>query len=345
MAERVPETTLSRNHSTFGPIVRIMRIDHWFKNVFIVPGVMFALLADPKVVGPGLVWSLTIGVIAVCLAASSNYVINEVLDARRDRLHPDKRDRPIPSGQVTVPLALALWIGLGIASVLPAFLVNRQLGLSILALLVAGLLYNLPPIRTKDLPYLDVISEAVNNPIRMLIGWYATGCTLMPPLSLLMSYWALGAFLMAIKRFAEYRHLASARRAAAYRPSFRHYNEARLLVSTMCYATACAMFAGIFIGRYRLELVLTVPAFAIFMALYLRLGLKPDSPTQHPERLLRRRSMILSGIGLTAIVAFSLWLDSPRLRALFEPTITPQAVESQASSPYAEPDDGRASDP
>jgi hypothetical protein len=179
----------------------------------------------------------------------------------------------------------------------------------------------------------------------MLIGWYATGCTLIPPLSLLMCYWALGAFLMAVKRFAEYRHLADPRRAAAYRPSFRHYNESRLLVSTMSYATACGMFAGIFIARYHLELVLTVPAFAIFMALYLRLGLKPDSPAQHPERLLRRRSMILSGIGLTAIVAFSLWLDNERLRNLFEPTIRPQPVESPHASPYAAPHDDEASAP
>jgi 4-hydroxybenzoate polyprenyltransferase len=313
--------------------VEIARVDHWFKNVFIIPGVIFALLADRAVLGSQLVISLVITAVAVCLAASSNYVINEVLDAPFDKLHPEKQLRPVPSGQINPTTARLLWVLLGISSLALGFTVSVYLGLSLLALLVAGLFYNLPPIRTKDLPYVDVLSEAVNNPIRMLIGWYGTGCTLIPPISLLVCYWALGAFLMGVKRLAEYRHLDNPQLAAEYRPSFKHYNEPRLLVSLMCYATACGMLAGIFIARYHLELVLTVPPFAVFMALYLRIGLKPNSPAQNPERLLRRRSMIFSGIALTAIVCFSLWLDSPRLRALFTPTITPQTLEAPRLEP------------
>lgn len=316
------------------PYVQIARPEHWFKNVFIVPGVLFAILAEPSVVGTELAWSLSIGVVAVCLAASSNYVINEVLDAPRDRLHPDKRGRPVPSGRVNRAVAVVLWIGLGAAALGLGFRVNQYLGLSLAALLVAGLAYNVPPVRTKDLPYLDVLSEAINNPIRMLIGWFATGCLLEPPISLLMSYWALGAFVMGVKRFAEYRHLNSARRAAAYRPSFKHYNEPRLLISLVCYATACGMFAGIFIARYRIELVLTVPVFAVFMAMYLRLGFKPNSPAQYPERLLRSRSIMLSSLLLTVVVAVSLWVDIPRLQRIFAPSIPAQLMETPGTPAY-----------
>jgi 4-hydroxybenzoate polyprenyltransferase len=312
------------------PYVEIARIDHWFKNVFILPGVVFALVADPSVLGPRMVWSLGIAAVAVCLAASSNYVLNEVLDARRDRLHPEKRNRPMPSGRVKPAVAVPEWIVLGIVAMVLGFCLSAHLGASIAALLVAGLLYNVPPIRLKDWPYVDVISEAVNNPIRLAVGWYATGCTLSPPVSLLLAYWALGAFLMAVKRFAEYRHIDRARRAAGYRPSFKHYNEPRLLIATMFFATACGMFTGIFIARYHLELVLAVPAGALFMAMYLRLGFKPDSPAQHPERLLRSRSIMTASLALAAIVCFSLWLDSPKLRKLFTPTIPPQQLERPA---------------
>ena len=306
--------------------VRIARIDHWFKNIFIIPGIMFALLAEPSLWQPDLLWMLPVAMLAACLAASSNYVINEILDAPHDRLHPDKKTRPVAGGKVNVSVAKALWVILGVISLLLGFALNTLLGLSLLALLIAGLFYNLPPIRTKDLPYLDAISEALNNPIRMAIGWCATGCEREPPISLLLSYWALGAFLMAVKRLAEYRHLADAQQAAAYRPSFKHYNEPRLLVSIMCYATSCGMLAGVFIARYHLELVLTVPFFAVFMALYLRVGLKPDSPAQNPERLLRRRSVMFACLALGAIVGFSLWLDSPRLRRVFTPSIPQQSV-------------------
>jgi len=310
--------------------VEIARINHWFKNVFILPGILFALMADPSVIQGGMFWSLSIGVIAACLAASSNYVINEVLDASGDKMHPDKKSRPVPSGKVNLKIAIILWIALGALSLALGFWVNNFLGISIVTLLAQGLVYNIPPVRLKDLPYLDVLSEAVNNPIRLVIGWYASGCMLIPPVSLLLCYWALGAFLMAVKRLAEYRHLADPKLAAEYRPSFKHYNEARLMVSIMCYATACGMMAGIFIGRYHLELVLSVPAFAIFMAMYLRVGLKPNSPAQYPERLLRRRSVLITGFILTALVCFSLWLDSQWLRDLFSPTITPQ-IPTRAS--------------
>ncbi|MBN1489562.1 MAG: UbiA prenyltransferase family protein [Phycisphaerae bacterium] len=309
------------------PYIQIARIDHWFKNVFILPGVMFALLTQPELLRWSAVWSILLGTAGVCLAASSNYVINEVLDARRDRLHPEKRHRPVPSGRVNVKIAIGLWITLGIIALAIGFGVNRPLGYSLSALLMSGLFYNIPPVRMKDLPYLDVIAEAINNPIRLAIGWYATGSVVWLPVSLLAAYWALGAFLMAVKRLGEYRHLNDPRRAGAYRPSFRHYNESRLLISTMCYATACSMFVGVFIARYHIELVLTVPAFAVFMAAYLRVGLKPDSPAQHPERLLRSRSMVVIVLVMTLIVGFGLWFESPTLQRFFEPTIPHQYLK------------------
>ncbi len=312
--------------------VQIARPEHWFKNVFVLPGVLFALLIDHSLIRLELAWSLGIAAAAVCLAASSNYVINELLDAPRDRLHPDKCNRPVPAGRINPFAAVVLWIVLGLIALALGFLVNRPLGYSLLALLVSGVLYNVPPFRTKDLPFLDVCSEAMNNPIRMLIGWYATGTDIWPPVSLPLAYWALGAFLMAVKRLAEYRHINRARRAAAYRPSFRYYNEQRLLISIICYATACGMFAGVFIARYRLELVLSVPVFAVFMALYLRMGLKPDSPAQNPERLLRSRSVILASVALTALVGYCLWLDWPGLRRVFSPTIPSQLMTEPAGS-------------
>ena len=80
-----------------------------------------------------------------------------------------------------------------------------------------------------------------------------------PPVSLLIAYWMAGAFFMATKRYAEFRHIADPKIAAAYRRSFAYYTEDRLLVSVVFYATACALFSGIFIVRYHLELILLTP--------------------------------------------------------------------------------------
>lgn len=102
-----------------------------------------------------------------------------------------------------------------------------------------------------------------------------------------------GAFFMATKRFAEYRYIGDASVASSYRRSFEHYSEDRLLVSMFYYAMAASLFTGVFIVRYRLELILGIPLIAGFFAYYLRLGLKPHSPVQSPEKLWREPSFVI----------------------------------------------------
>ena len=97
-------------------------------------------------------------------------------------------------------------------------------------------------------------------------------------MSLAISYWMVGAFFMAMKRYAEYRHIGDPEVAAAYRASFAYYTEERLLISLFFYATTCALFAGIFIVRYHLELILFAPLAAGLFAYYMKLGLAARQP-------------------------------------------------------------------
>ena len=202
------------------PYIQIARPDHWFKNVFLLPGVLLAFFFSPASWNWDVLPRLLLALVSVCLVASSNYVLNEILDAPYDQYHPVKKNRPIPSGKIHLPVAYAELIVLAAAGLLVAFRINRPFGLAALALWVMGTLYNVKPMRLKDLPYADVLSESVNNPLRLLLGWYGTGCLLQPPLSMALAYWMFGAFLMATKRFAEYRDIGDPERAAKYRKSF-----------------------------------------------------------------------------------------------------------------------------
>jgi 4-hydroxybenzoate polyprenyltransferase len=274
------------------PYVQIARVDHWFKNSFMALGVVLAFFYQPRLLTWSSVVPLLIALLATCLVASSNYVLNEVLDGPRDRMHPVKRHRPVPSGRVKLPVAYAEWLILAAAGFWLAWSLTPGFFASAVWLWVMGVLYNVPPVRTKEWPYLDVLSESINNPIRLFLGWFALIADRVPPLSLALSYWMIGAFFMAMKRYAEYRHIGDRAVAAAYRHSFRHYTEERLLVSILFYATTCALFAGIFIVRYHLELLLFVPLAAGLFAYYLHLGMKPDSPTENPEKLYRERGFV-----------------------------------------------------
>jgi len=300
-----------------GAYIAIARPDHWFKNVFMLLGVFLAFFMEPNLVSQSWLGQLLAAVAATCLISSSNYVINEILDAPLDRLHPIKKNRPVPSGRVHLPVAYGEWIIIGILGLGLAWTVNPPFFLSGCALWIAGLCYNIRPVRTKDIPYIDVLSESLNNPIRLYLGWFALIANKIPPVSLTIAYWMAGAFFMGAKRYAEYRMINDPKVAGAYRRSFRHYNENRLLISLFCYATACAFFTAIFIVRYHLELILAAPLFAGFFACYMRVALKPDSPVQNPEKLYQEKTLMVYAVFTFIIFTLLLFTNIPNLYPLF----------------------------
>jgi len=306
--------------------IAICRIDHWFKNVFVFPGVVVAVGMTGAPIDAGLFQRLILGLISVCLVASSNYVINEVLDAPSDRAHPVKHTRPVPSGQVSIPLAYVQWLLLMVVGVGVGRLISLPFAITVAVLWVMGCLYNIPPIRSKDLPYVDVLSESVNNPLRMLAGWFivVVGAGSVAPGSLLLSYWMIGCYFMAMKRYAEFRDIGDQARAAAYRKSFGFYTEQRLLISIMFYGSAAMLFLGAFVMRYRLELILAFPLVALVMAIYLALAFKPNSAVQRPEGLYKEPVLMAAVVGCALLAAVLLFVDIPSLPQLLTPTAPTQ---------------------
>jgi 4-hydroxybenzoate polyprenyltransferase len=302
----------------------IARFDHWFKNVFMVPGVVLSLFDTPQALTPGFLFRIAAGFFIAGLVVSSNYIINEIIDAPFDLHHPVKRHRPIPSGRVKKDLAWLQWGLFSVAGLSLSLLMGREFFACSLALWVAGLCYNVPPLRLKEIPYLDVVSESVNNPIRLGLGWFATGNFHLPTLSLILAYWMIGAFFMAVKRMAEYRHVADEASLASYRKSFRFYNEERLLGSIIFYSSSFAMFYGIFMIRYHIELICSIPFIAAFMGAYLHLGFLPDSPTQYPEKLYHQKWFVAYTAFCCLVLVLLLFADWPLLDRLFAPLHLPE---------------------
>lgn len=299
------------------PYLQMARVDHWFKNAFMLAGVILALFVEPALLRLDVVPVLLLALLSTCLVASSNYVLNEMLDAPYDRKHPVKKYRPAAAEKVRRRWAVLEWLALGAIGIGLGLLVNRLFAASALSLWVMGVVYNVKPVRSKELPYLDVLSESVNNPIRLLLGWFPLIQDKVPPLSLVFSYWMVGAFFMALKRFAEYRAIGDRATAIRYRRSFKHYDEERLLVSVFFYAITAALFAGVFIVRYHLELILGIPIGAGFLAWYLKLGLEPDSPVQNPERLYRERGFLVYTIACLAAFVLLMFVSIPPLYEAF----------------------------
>lgn len=297
----------------------IARPDHWFKNVFAIPGIVVALGTVSGVSAGRLAFRITIGALALCVIASSYYTLNEVLDAPFDRLHPSKHARPVAAGRVSANAGYVQWLVLFVIGLILSWMVAPYFLLAMVLLWLMACAYNVPPLRTKDKPILDVLTESVNNPLRMMAGWFMVTSATLPPASLLLSYWMIGCFFMALKRLAEYRNIDDRARAAAYRKSFAWYTVDRLLVSVMFYASAATLFFGAFCMRYRLELILAFPLVALVMAMYMRVALRPNSAAQHPERLYRERGLMATVLTCAALMIVLQYVDLPALHRFFTP--------------------------
>jgi len=300
----------------------IARLDHWTKNVLVFPGIIVPLSVLHPALDAALFWRLFLGLLATCIIASSNYVLNEVLDAAYDRLHPIKKNRPAACGLVHIPLAYVQWlvflaVGIGLAMQLS----SPPFTWTLAALWMMGCIYNIPPVRSKDVPYVDVLSESVNNPLRMLAGWYMVTTAIFPPASLLVAYWMIGAYLMALKRFSEFRQINNQERAGAYRKSFHKYTERSLLVSVTFYGSAAMLFFGAFIIRYRVELMLSFPLVALVMAVYYHMAFDENSAAQNPESLHRHIGLMTSVFLCVAAMTVLLFVNLPFLQKAFAPTM------------------------
>lgn len=300
------------------PYLQIARPDHWFKQIFMLPGLCLAFLFLHHI-PDGLTVNLLLGLFSTCCIASANYTINEYLDAPFDRQHPTKRNRPAALGLVCLKGVLIEYVLLSIAGLWSGFMVNALFGSTALFLLIMGIAYNVRPVRTKDIPYLDVISESINNPLRLVLGWAICIPDYLPPSSFLLAYWFGGAFLMALKRFAELRTIKSKDTVALYRKSLANYTERKLLVSAFFYAMNTGLFLGISLIKYKIEFIFLFPLVALLFSWYFSLSMNSESVVQTPEKLFQEKKFMLYTTVLIFLFCITCFINIDGLNFLLNP--------------------------
>jgi 4-hydroxybenzoate polyprenyltransferase len=144
-------------------IVALMRPKQWIKNVVVLAGVVFAgRLEDLEFVEYALA-----AFVVFCLLSSAIYVFNDVIDAEKDRRHPEKRHRPIAAGQVGRGAGVAIAAALAAAGLGAAFALGPRFGNAAAAFVGLNLLYTL---WLKREVIIDVMSIAVGFMIRAIGG-------------------------------------------------------------------------------------------------------------------------------------------------------------------------------
>lgn len=283
------------------------------KNLLILSGVVAAVALGQ---GPVAVTRVAAALVATCLVASANYVLNGCLDATSDSFHPRKHARPAVLGKVSVGGASLEYALFALGGLAISLLASKLVLVMLVVLLALGAAYNVPPVRLKDHPYADVLTESMNDGVRLLIGWFAVTTSFLPPASLVLGFWSSGAFLMTVKRLAEYRSFSGSPDAARYRRSFDHYTAEKLTVLALLCAMAASFFLGVLLVRYRYEYLLAMPAFWTLFAWYLAMGFREGSAAQNPETLWRESPLLLLMALLVVLLVALTFIDIPALQVL-----------------------------
>lgn len=237
--------------------------------------------------------------LALCFASSANYVINEWLDRSHDAKHPFKNHRVANNFAFSEKKVFGLYAFLLLTVFGFSQFLNRNVNIYLSLLLVMGLLYNVEPFRFKDKHYLDVISESVNNPIRLAIGWHTLVPNAAVPASAFIGFWGIGIFLMALKRYSEMTLINNDALLASYRKSFKNWDRTKLLVFAMVGALVGASFMGILLAKRRLEYIFVFPLLTWIFAEYLKISLNLDPSSYAPEKLMRNKKLM----GLVVLLA------------------------------------------
>ena len=299
--------------------IKIARPDHWIKQLFILPGSLFAMLLAQEFFGTtDILWKVVLSFFSTCFIASANYVINEWLDAEFDKYHPTKKYRSVVSENVKKSIVYLEYAMFTIFGFVVASFCCKEVLFCQVWLWVMGILYNVKPFRTKDIAILDVLSESINNAIRFLIGWFAVTQEVLPPISVVVGYWMGGAFLMATKRFSEYRMINDPVLAAKYRKSFRMYTEELLLTSAFFYAMCSSSLMGVFLVKYKIEFLILMPFVFLLFCYYFHIAFKPDSAAQKPEKLFKEKGLMVYVVFLIILFLVLLRVKIPELKIFLQ---------------------------
>jgi 4-hydroxybenzoate polyprenyltransferase len=184
-----------KKESSLFTVARALRLHQWSKNLLLfVPAILAHRWHE------AFIWQRTvIAFITFGLAASSIYVLNDLLDLSADRRHPRKRFRPFAAGALSIPVGLSLAIVcLLLAIIGSVWGVSPTFALMVGGYVCATLVYSL---WLKRMPIVDVLALAFFYVYRLIAGAVATGITVTPWLLAFAAFFFVG--LGCLKRVGE----------------------------------------------------------------------------------------------------------------------------------------------
>jgi ubiA prenyltransferase len=212
-------------------ILKLIRVKQWIKNAFVLAPLLFSL----KFTEMGSVVQSALAFEAFCFIASAVYVMNDILDRKKDALHPKKKNRPIASGKIQPVTGGGIACLLIVAVAVCLFILgSAKTAMTIMIYVMLNILYSY---KLKQMVLVDVLVIAVGFILRVYAGAYAIGV----PVSsfIFMTTLFLSLFLGFTKRKAELIRSGSEGREVLEKYSKEMVNQYIVIsvaLTIMCYA-------------------------------------------------------------------------------------------------------------
>lgn len=223
----------------FRNYLRLLRPRQWIKNLAIFAAIVF----NGELFTLSIVESVLAGFVVFCATSSAIYVINDIFDIEKDRLHPFKRFRPLANGDIPVSQALIIAIVLGTASIIASFFISPAFFFITIVYLILQLSYSM---LLKNIAVIDILALAGGYILRVYAGEFLSGYHI--SVWLLLTAISLSLFLAIGKRRSELTLVSqnSSAHIAAMRKSLSHYSERLLDVYASIFATSTFISYALF---------------------------------------------------------------------------------------------------
>lgn len=297
-------------------IFKALRPRQWIKNLAVFAPVVFT----GQLFNFGLFVLAFWAFVVFCFLSSASYLINDVLDIERDRLHPFKKLRPIASGAVKKNQAISFSLLLFLVGIFISFKIGA---LFFTVTIFYSLLHILYSLVFKHVPILDIIVIASAYFLRVLAGEAATGFFI--TIWLRLTVFSLSLFLAIGKRRCELTLLSAQKSdiVSRARPTLGHYTEKLLDVYTAMFANSTWLaysfytffdkppqlkrafgdfFTDVFPGLYdRKWLMVTIPFVLYGVMRYMQL-IYEKSEGESPEKVLLSDRPLLTTVILWGLM-------------------------------------------
>ncbi len=278
--------------------VRLLRTHQWYKNMILLLPLIFSY----NLFNASYLWSCILGFVSLSLVSSSYYIVNDIFDREYDRSNPEKKKRPVASGEVSVGRAALISTVLFLLSLGLAFYLSPYFALFPVILMALNILYSAA---LKHIPLVDINVISFNFVLRAISGAVLIGVAASS--WMIITIYILALFLAVGKRRGELSMLG--KDASKHKEVYEFYDKNFLDALTVIITASLFMsyILYTFMSEHSAYMLLTIPFAGFMIFRYMHFIFSDSRVARKTEYFFRDRQMQAALFLWILLAIFSLY--------------------------------------